>query len=131
MVTFNINSEYSRKDIQTILGIEPSKKIGGNWATGYVKYRDMYFLFVNLSSARTGHDYKNELLEENKLKWFSKANHGYHCQSVQEMLGGKFKIHIFIREKSNNPNFIYYGQGRIDSVIKESTPVEIIWKLSN
>lgn len=56
-----------------MLGIPNPDKIGGIWSTGYVQYKDNYFVFVTISEAvRTGHDYQN-ILKDNILYWYTKG----------------------------------------------------------
>lgn len=122
---------YTRKEVRKILGLEP-EKTGGNWSTGYVKQGDSYYLFINLSVAgRTGHDYANELIDDDHLRWESKGNHNFQSNTVQELISGDFNIYLFSRVDSKNPEFTYLGRGRFESLESstEAKPARIIWKI--
>ena len=108
----------------------PQEKQGGNWETGYNKFNDDWFIFVNINtSGKTGHDYNNRFLG-NDLEWYAKNRSKLHHPSIQSMLKPTGNIYIFVREDNKNPYFTYIGNGRVKQVFDES-PVRIIWSFSD
>lgn len=123
-----IGEKYSRKDIYKIFDV-PKENQGGNWYTGYNKFNDQYFIFVNIDSAgRTGHNYHNKLLSY-KLEWYSKNNHNLASNSIKELLNASDNRYIFTRNNSNDPSFIYRGHGVVEAKF-DQTPAKIIWDFS-
>ena len=47
MYRFQVDHRYTRKDVYKIIGIPVDTK-GGNWDTGYNKYKDDFFIFTNI-----------------------------------------------------------------------------------
>lgn len=126
-MSFVPGNHYTRKDVRHVLGLEPDK-ISGNWSTSYVKHEGAYCLFVTLSAHGSSKDPINEVWEQGYLKWESKSSHGYQSNTVQELIGGEFTIHLFVREDNNSLIFTYIGRAVCEAVA-ESKPVEVIWKI--
>lgn len=110
---FKVNNLYSRKDIYELLNVE---KTGGNWNTGYNNYEDNWYIFANIStSGRTGHDYNNHWIG-NRLYWKGKTNSKINHDSIQDMINGNSRVHIFTRTDSNITKFTYQGKGSVYEV---------------
>lgn len=127
MQRFQVGSQYTRKDVLRILGIEP--QTGGNWYTGYAMHNGEIFIFANVgTSGRTGHDYPNRFVGSD-LEWYGKGNHSLTCKSIQAMLAPDSKVLIFTRSDSRNPRFTFQGYGRAKNVPEHTQPVRIVWEL--
>lgn len=125
---FIIGKQYSRNDLYEILNIHDTK--GGNWSTGYTKYKDTFYIFINLeTSGRTGHNYNDRWLSDGTLDWRAKANTKLNQPTINEMISNKYPCCFFIRTDNRNVHFTYHGIGKAIRVY-ESTPVEIIWDFS-
>lgn len=125
---FSIGKKYTRKEIRKELGFIEPEKIGGIWSTGYLQHEEDFFIFANISTAgRTGHDYENRL-DENRLYWYTKRNTTINSPTTQKLISGKFPVHIFIREDSNDPKFEYKGLG-VMMDYEDGTPTAITWKI--
>lgn len=130
MYPFIIGNLYSRKDIYRMIGIDENTR-GGNWDTGYNKFNNDFFVFVNIGTAgRTGIDYANSFDENDKtvLHWFAKNNTHIGQPLIKEMLNPTGYLYVFTREDSNNPKFTFSGFAKaIDHL--DTMPVQITWKL--
>lgn len=123
---FIIGNSYKRKDIYHIVGIAENTK-GGNWCTGYNKYKDDWFIFSNIGvPGRTGHQYNNTIVD-NELIWFGKNGSTIKHPTIQSLIYPVGKIYIFIRTSNKEP-FTYLGIGKAKSV-EETSPVKIVWKV--
>ncbi len=121
---FEPKKTYTKKDIYRILDV-PIIQQGGNWNTGYNRYKDDFFLFCNIGVAgRTGHDYNNHW-NGNELIWFGKSNTTVSQGGIKDLLSNNYNVHIFTRVDSSSP-FTFHGLG-IAKGYKNTTPVEIIW----
>lgn len=119
------SDSYRRRDIYRIIGLPEGKK-GGNWETGYNKYKEDYLIFCNIGVAgTTGHDYNNHFIEDD-LVWFGKNGTKIQQPTIQNLIYPKVKIYIFIRSSNKEP-FIYLGLGKAKS-FEATSPVKIIWK---
>lgn len=128
MYHFQVDHRYTRKDVYKIIGIPMDTK-GGNWDTGYNKYKDDFFIFTNIGMpGRTGHDYANKFIGE-KLRWYSKRGTNIHQPQIKELLNPPGYVYIFFRTDNSQP-FIYAGTG-LPVSYKDQSPVEITWELSN
>jgi hypothetical protein len=123
---FRLGSEYSKKDIYRLEGI-PVEKQRGNWDTGYTQYENKWFLFVNIGNAgRTGHDYHNEKIG-NKFKWFGRGSSKLSHPSIQSLISPNASVCLFYRNDSRK--VFTYGGNVLAESYKDSSPVEVIWKL--
>jgi 5-methylcytosine-specific restriction protein A len=128
MYSFAIGSQYSRKDIYRIIGIPVNTK-GGNWDTGYNKFKDDYFIFANVGIAgRTGHNYANKFIG-NYFRWYAKKGTNINQPQINELLNPLGYIYIFFRNDNSHP-FTFAGTG-LPISHKDLSPVEITWKLLN
>lgn len=129
VVSFKKGEQYTRKEIKHLIGAPDPEKIGGIWGTGYAQYKDAFYVFVNVGvPGRTGHDYKNEL-SDNQLSWYTKSNAHFLTPTIQNMVSGEYVVHIFTREKSSNTEFIYQGEGTmIDH--EDGKPAWILWDVT-
>ncbi|WHX97953.1 DUF3427 domain-containing protein [Neobacillus sp. DY30] len=125
-IYFEVGNTYSRKDVYRIVNV-PKERQGGNWDTGYNRYNNDLYIFANINTTgRTGHDYKNRFIGNN-LEWYAKNGSKLTHNSIQQMINPEGKNFIFVRENSNDPNFIYVGNGQVFKAYDE-TPVRILWK---
>lgn len=125
---FTISALYSRKDIYQILNV-PVEKQKGNWNTGYNKYKDEYFLFININEpGRTGHNYHNHWDGE-LLYWRGKTRSHFGEKTIQDLLDSYTRIHIFTREDSRDVKFKYHGLGIADH-FENTVPFTIYWRLN-
>lgn len=126
-IPFEVGKQYSRKEICEIMNV-PKERQGGNWYTGYNRYNNDIFLFVNIETpGKTGHNYKNKFIG-NDLEWYAKNGSKINHQSIQQMLIPVGNIYIFVRNNNRDPKFTYIGNGRVKQVYDES-PVRIIWEI--
>ena len=123
---FDVGKLYTKRNIFKIIGIPEDTK-GGNWATGYCRYSDDWFIFCNIDTAgRTGHDYANQWVGED-LFWFGKLSSHVRQDSIKSMIGPIGNVYIFVRNNNDAP-FIFMGCGKPKTVI-DTTPVVVLWKL--
>jgi hypothetical protein len=128
MQNFIVDRKYSRKDVYRVIGIPENTK-GGNWDTGYNKYKNDYYIFTNIGiPGRTGHDYGNKF-DGNELYWFAKGKTKITQHQVQELLNPPGYVYIFYRDDNSQP-FIFAGTARLKSY-KDTTPVQITWEIIN
>lgn len=118
---------YHKKELFDILGVSEEDRKNGNWQTGYIKYKDSFYLFVNIGgTGRTGPNYDNHW-EEDRLVWYGKTNARKGQPIIDEMLSGDFPVLIFTRTKDRDP-FIYEGLGtRYDDM--DVSPVKVWWDI--
>jgi hypothetical protein len=122
---FIVSKSYKRKDIYRIIGIPEDTK-GGNWDTGYNKYKNDWFLFCNIGTAgRTGHAYNNKFVGD-ELQWFGKTGSKKDHATIQNLIYPEGKIYIFTRASNRDP-FMYAGAGKAKSV-EDTSPVKIVWE---
>ncbi len=125
---FDINKEYSRNDVAKILGLPEAPK-GGQWATGYLSYQGVYFIFCGVGvPGRTGHDYGNRF-DGDELLWSGKTGSRKGQPTINKMTEEGAEVHIFWRQ-DNRHKFTYAGLGRAVS-ISDDMPVRIRWQLRN
>ena len=104
-----VGKQYSRDDVQQMLGV-PLDKQGGNWDTGYTEWDGQFFIFCNINVAgRTGHDYRN-YWDGSELVWQAKNGTTVHQPQMQKLLSGRMPAHVFCRERDRMP-FTYAGVG--------------------
>lgn len=128
MENFEIGEKYSRKKIRALLKIADPNNVGGIWATGYVKHLDSYYIFATISNAgRTGHNYENNL-SDNILYWYTKNRDNFYVPTIQNMVSGKYSVHIFTRYDSNDSEFTYKGLGFIKD-FENGKPAFISWEI--
>lgn len=123
---FDVGNLYTKRNIFKIIGIPEDTK-GGNWATGYCRHNDDWFIFCNINTAgRTGHDYANQWVGED-LFWFGKLGSHVRQDSIKSMIGPVGNVYIFVRTDNDAP-FVFMGCGKPKTVI-DTTPVVVLWKL--
>lgn len=127
--SFVVGELYSRKDVYRIMSV-PEGKQGGNWDTGYTRFNNDCYIFVNIgTSGKTGHDYPNKL-DGNDLVWYAKNGSKLTHESIQSLLNPTGKVYIFVREKNDNPYFLYLGNGKPKSY-GDTSPVNIVWQFTD
>lgn len=125
----NVGEYYTRRDVYRIMKV-PEAQQGGNWDTGYTRYKNDSFVFANIGTAgRTGHDYPNKFAG-NDLVWYGKNGSKLSHESVQSLINPKGRVYIFARETSDDPKFVFIGNGSVKSFV-DTTPVNIVWQFNN
>ncbi|WP_339278855.1 DUF3427 domain-containing protein [Paenibacillus sp. FSL W8-1187] len=126
---FEVGEYYTRKDIYGIMNV-PSDKQGGNWNTGYTRFNNTIFVFVNIGTAgRTGHDYPNRF-DDSGLVWYGKTNSKLSHGLIQSIINSECKVYIFGRSYNKNPQFIFLGIGKVGE-FEDSIPVKLTWIINN
>lgn len=126
---FTVGVYYTRKDVYRIMNV-PEAQQGGNWDTGYTRYKNDSFVFANIGTAgRTGHDYPNRF-DGNELIWYGKKGSKLSHDSVQSLINPRGRVYIFAREDSDDPKFVFIGSGSVKSFI-DTTPVNIVWQFND
>ncbi|MGY3506322.1 DUF3427 domain-containing protein [Bradyrhizobium sp. USDA 4471] len=122
--SFNVGTEYSRRDIFSVLGIKDHS--GGPWFTGYTSHGPDWFIFCGVGTGgRTGHDYRNHF-QGDELVWFGKNGSRLHQPSVQNLLAPSGHVYLFYREQERDP-FTFAGLAYPVQAYDE-TPVKIRWR---
>ncbi|QCT01390.1 hypothetical protein E6C60_0668 [Paenibacillus algicola] len=126
---FNVGEYYSRKDVYKIMNV-PEAQQGGNWDTGYTRYKGDSFVFANIGTAgRTGHDHPNKF-DGNDLVWYGKKGSKLSHDSIQSLINPEGSVHIFARESSDDPKFVFIGNGSV-KFFADTTPVNIVWQFND
>lgn len=121
---FTPGNLYRRKDVYKIIGIPETTK-GGNWDTGYTRYKNDFFIFCNVGvPGRTGHNYGNRFIGEDLL-WFGKTNSHIGQPFVSCLLNSGSNVYIFYRTNDKDP-FTFAGLGRTKDY-QNTTPVQVLW----
>ncbi len=124
---FNVGDEYSRQDIYSVLNV-PVEKRRGHWETGYARYQDEFFIFVNVEiSGRTGHNYEDKWMPYGTLFWHGKTISHLNQPGIKKMLSNQYPCHFFTRNDNRNPRFVYQGVGKALRA-NDTVPVEIYWE---
>jgi 5-methylcytosine-specific restriction protein A len=120
---FNANATYTRGDVLAALGLpDPG---GGQWYTGLARQGDDHFIFCGVGvGGRTGHNYENHF-DGPDLEWRGRTGSSVHQPSIQALLNGTGKVHVFFRDDDRAP-FTYAGIARAIAV-RDTTPVEVRW----
>jgi 5-methylcytosine-specific restriction enzyme A len=122
---FIVGKAYTRRDVYRIIGINENTK-GGNWETGYNKFKLDWFIFCNIGTAgRNGQDYENAFIEDDLL-WHGKNNSHIHQPTIQSMLNPSGNVYLFARDCDRDP-FTFLGNPRVKS-FEDTIPVTIIWE---
>jgi hypothetical protein len=123
-MNFDVGTKYTRAQIQDLLGV-PEDRRGGDWATGYTRFVDEFFVFCNVGSAgRTGHDYPNRW-EGEQLVWSAKNRSNVSQPLMRAVAAGSLPAHIFHRSADRSP-FTCAGRATAADV-QDSTPVIVRW----
>ena len=127
---FQLNKKYKRSDVLDLIGVPKDENghRGGVYTTGYFKFENAYYLFVNIGiEGRTGHDYDNKFLSDDEIYWFTKSNAKMGQSQIQELLNPKTSINLFYRE-DNRDDFTYFGKVKAVSY-QDTKPVQITWRI--
>lgn len=119
-----VGETYTRDQIAELIGM-PEERRRGNWATGYDRWNGDFYVFCNVGTAgRTGHNYSNRW-DGKLLVWRAKNGSKLHQPQIQDMLSGRYKVHIFWRTRDRGP-FTFAGQARAHDV-QDTSPVQVTW----
>lgn len=128
MYNFLVDRPYTRKDVYRVIGIDENTK-GGNWETGYNKFKNDYFIFTNIGiPGRTGHNYHNQFLG-NELFWFAKSDTNINQPQIKELLNPPGFVYVFYRIDNSKP-FVFAGTAVVKKY-QDTSPVQITWKVIN
>jgi hypothetical protein len=121
-----IGHKYTKKDLYKLLNV-PTQKQKGSWNTGYVKYNNGIYIFINVGiPGRTGHDYANKW-EGSHLIWYAKTGSQINQPLIQEMIQNTGNVFIFSRTEERAP-FEYVGMAKCINY-EDSSPVMITWEI--
>lgn len=118
--------KYRRADLYDLLGV-PDDKRGGDWNTGYTRFKGAFYVFAAIGvPGRTGHDYGN-YWEDNqtRLVWEAKARFTVAQPQIQALVSGQSPVHIFTRTGEREA-FTYQGLASAESV-RATQPVSVTW----
>lgn len=122
---FIAGNSYTKKDIYEVLKV-PTERRRGAWDTGYTKFNDDIFIFINIGiPGRTGHDYNNHWVGSD-LVWYGKNKSNINQPLIQQMLNANTNVYIFTREDDRYP-FMYQGKGKAKEC-EPTSPVKIVWE---
>ena len=127
-----INEYYSRADLYELLSV-PVTRQKGSWNTGYTKYEDVYYVFVNIeTSGRTQHNYGNYFDEDGLLKWKSKNKRTLNSNDIKTFISESIPVLIFTRTDNKNTKFRFEGEAQVAnySYNQEENLVEFKWKFN-
>ena len=118
--------KYTRADLYEILGV-PDGKRGGDWATGYTRYENAFYVFTTVGvPGRTGHDYSNYWEDDRtRLVWEAKGRTHADQPQIQALVGGHLPVHMFTRT-GDREAFEYQGVATAESV-RDTRPVGVTW----
>lgn len=121
-----VNELYTRANVYEILDV-PLARRGGNWATGYTRFGDSYYLFSTVGvPGRTGHDYSNYWEDDQqRFVWEAKAHTRLGQPEISAIVSGNIPVHIFTREHDRQP-FTYRGLATPETV-RDTCPVGVTW----
>ena len=124
---FRVGSPYTRAEVLRALGIEDTG--GGVWYTGLAANGDDHYIFCGVGTpGRTGHDYGNHF-DGPDLVWRGRTGSQREHPSIQALIGGRGKVHMFFRDDNRQP-FTYAGTARAVAV-NDAIPVEIRWSFGD
>ena len=119
---FQVNSQYSKKNIYALLNV-PIKKQRGDWDKGYHFHEGNIFIFSNIGiPGRTGHDYNN-YWDGDLFVWEASTKSHVGQPQIQKMINPMLnqKIFLFTRTQDRLP-FTYKGN-IVPKELKYTTPV--------
>lgn len=120
-----IGTRYSRSQVAEIIDLEPGKRKGGDWSTGYSFQRGAWFIFCNVGTAgRTGHDYSNRF-EGECLRWSGKTKSRLNQPQVRQLLSGDKDVYVFFRSGDRDA-FEFAGLGT-PTQIEDGPPIRVLW----
>jgi putative restriction endonuclease len=126
---FEAGAQYTRAEIQQLLGVPEEDRRGGDWATGYTRFGNELFVFCNVGSAgRTGHDYPNRW-DGDQLIWSAKSRSNISQPIMRAVADGSLPAHIFHRSADRMP-FTYAGRAKAVD-IQDTTPVILRWSFDH
>jgi hypothetical protein len=122
--------KYTRADLYQILGV-PDDKRGGDWATGYTRYENAFYVFTTVGvPGRTGHDYSNYWEDDRtRLVWEAKGRTHAEQPQIQALVSGHLPVHMFTRARDRDA-FEYQGRATAESV-RDTRPVGVTWTFDN
>lgn len=118
--------QYTRRQLYDLFEITEDQR-GGDWATGYHRHGNLWFIFATVSGpGRTGHDYQNHWAADGSFVWFGKNQSKQSHSSIQSMSDPRVSVLLFTREHDRDP-FIFHGVVR-GTEPTDSVPVSITWR---
>ncbi|MFV0393319.1 MAG: DUF3427 domain-containing protein, partial [Coprobacillaceae bacterium] len=119
-----LNTTYTRKEAYKYLLKDFNN---GYQVGGYTVFDDLALIFITLDDSNSFTNYDNELLSNNQITWFSKANRKLRDKNNNytaegKLAGNKVDIHIFTKRNSSE-EFYYLGTA-YTKYIEEQTKEE-------
>jgi hypothetical protein len=124
MPTLNVGSEYSSRDLHTVLGL-PDEAGGGGWFQGYHRYGAEFYVFATVREPGRPSANRRDHWEGSRLRWSAKAGSTPLQRPIQQLLSGRFKVHVFWR-LAGDPRFIYRGVA-VAKETSSTSPVTVLW----
>jgi hypothetical protein len=97
MPTLDIGREYSSRDLLSTFGL-PDEAGGGAWFQGYHRYGAEFCVFATVREPSPTARNRRDHWEGDRLRWSAKAGSTAQQRPIQELLSGRFKVHVFWRD---------------------------------
>lgn len=121
-----VGQNYTRNQVAEIIGMPDSRRVGGNWATGYDEWDGSFYVFAGVgTTGRTGHDYGNRW-DGHLLAWSGKGTTKLGQRTIDRIASNTLPVHIFWRGDNRSP-FTYAGIGTAREVA-DTVPVRVLWE---
>jgi hypothetical protein len=124
MPRLDVGAEYSSRDLLTVLGL-PDEAGGGGWFQGYHRYGAEFYVFATLRKPGRGANNRRDHWEGEQLRWSAKRGSTLEQRPIQQLLSGRFKVHVFWRPV-DYPRFIYRGEA-VPTEASSTSPVTVLW----
>jgi hypothetical protein len=136
--TFEINKEYKKSDIYSIMKV-PASQQRGKWDKGYCFHDGRHYIFANVGISGYGYEgnssntynYNNILTKDGYLEWEAANKSKKSWPSINKILNDAPLI--FIRDINTTEDYWkFVGQGKlIESKEFKFKPVYVKWKIEN
>jgi hypothetical protein len=119
--------QYTRSQLYEVFHV-PANQRGGDWATGYHRHEDLWFIFATVSGpGRTGHDYENVWAEDGSFVWHGKTGASQSHPSIQSLIDPGMTILLFTRGNDRDP-FTFHGEA-VPHEVRDTVPVTVVWQV--
>lgn len=124
------NQSYTRKQAYKYLLKDFNN---GYQVGGYTVFGDIAIMFITLDDSNSYAQYDNELLSQNQITWFSKANRKLidkqgNLTTEGILAENKVAIKLFVKRNSSE-KFYYLGDAITQETIQEPNRIKYIFKL--
>jgi hypothetical protein len=118
---------YTRSQLYEVFHV-PANQRGGDWATGYHRHEDLWFIFATVAGpGRTGHDYENVWAENGSFVWHGKTGASRTHPSIQSLIDPGMTILLFTRAHDRD-QFTFHGEA-VPLEVRDTTPVTVVWQV--